>query len=104
MANLVSPAKIHALLHFYPMPFDSLPRDKGQSNLLHELKTRLSNIDPMSGKDISGVLSHPSLADGSLTFYFQTEQTRKDYINMPLNHPSLHLHFKVSNDDDRGGK
>ncbi len=103
MATLVRPVKKPSLLHFNPLPIDCLPRDKGQSNLLHEPKSRISNIDPMTGTDIPDVLSHPSLVDGNLTMYFQSEKTRKDYINMPLNHPSLQLQFAASVNDDRGG-
>lgn len=78
MATLVSPAKIHALLHFTPMPLDCLSRNKSQSNLLHKPKYRISNIDPISGEDISDVLSHPSLVDGSLTSFFKSDKPRKD--------------------------
>lgn len=103
MTTLVLPTKKRPLTHFTPMPVDCLPRDKGQSSLLHEPKFRLSNIVPLSGEDVPDALSHPSLADGNLTRYFRSDETRKDYIRMPLNHPGLHLHFEASIDDDRGG-
>lgn len=99
----VTPDKTRSRRHFNPMPVEGLSRDKGQSRLLHEPNFRISNIDPMTGEDITNVLSHPSLVDGNLTIYFQSDHTRKDYINMPLNHPSLHLQFEASIDDDRGG-
>jgi hypothetical protein len=35
--------------------------------------------------------------------YFETDGTRKAYIDMPLNHPNLHLPHPATNDDDRGG-
>ena len=82
---------------------DPLPRDQTQSHRLHEPEYRINTIDPMTGDDIENVTSHPSLADGSLTIYFETDATRMAYINMPLDHPNLHLPYPATVDDDRGG-
>jgi hypothetical protein len=103
MITFASLATKRPLLPFHPMPVECLPRDKTQSLLLHEPNYRLSNIDPMSGEDISDVQNHPSVVDGNLTIYFQTDQTRQAYIDVPLNHPSPHLPFKASIEGDRGG-
>ena len=82
---------------------DPLPRDQTQSHRLHEPDHRVSTIDPMTGADIQDVTGHPSLVDGNLTIYFETEATRKAYVELPLNHPSLRLPFPAADDDDRGG-
>lgn len=82
---------------------DPLPRDRTQSVRLHEPEHRISTIDPMTGDDINNVTSHPSLEDGNLTMYFETVETRKAYIDMPLDHPNLTLPYSSSDDDDRGG-
>lgn len=82
---------------------DPLPRDQTQSALLHEPKFRISNIDPMSGHDIENATSHPSMMDGNLTIYFESEKTRTAFRNMSLNHPYLHLPFPAAENDDRGG-
>ena len=82
---------------------DPLPRDQAQSHRLHEPEYRINTIDPMTGDDIGNVTSHPSLADGSLTIYFETDATRMAYINMPLDHPNQHLPYPATVDDDRGG-
>ncbi len=82
---------------------DPLPRDKTQNQRLHEPAHRINMIDPMTGRDIEDVIHHPSLVDGSLTVYFETETTRKHYIDMPLTHPNLHLPYQATDDDDRGG-
>ena len=82
---------------------DPLPRDQAQSHRLHEPEHRINTIDPITGNDIENVTSHPSLEDGELTMYFETNDTRKAYIEMPLNHPNLHLHHPATDDDDRGG-
>ena len=37
----------------------------------------------MTGDDIKNVTSHPSLADGNLTIYFESEATRKAYLALP---------------------
>jgi hypothetical protein len=82
---------------------DPLPRDQTQSQRLHEPEHRINTIDPMTGNDIENVTSHPSLVDGSLTMYFETDGTRKAYMDMPLDHPNLHLPYPAADSDDRGG-
>jgi hypothetical protein len=66
---------------------DAMPRDQAQSHRLHEPEYRISTIDPMTGDDIEDVTSHPSLADGNLTIYFESEATRKAYLALPIDHP-----------------
>jgi hypothetical protein len=82
---------------------DPMPRDQTQSQLLHEPDHRINSSDPMNGHDIENITTHPSLVDGNLTIYFESESTRSAYQDMPLNHPNSSLPFKASNDDDRGG-
>jgi YHS domain-containing protein len=80
-----------------------LERDKTQSPRLHEPEHRINTIDPITGKDIENVTSHPSLEDGNLTMYFESEGTKRRFLKMPINHPNLHLPFPATADDDRGG-
>lgn len=80
-----------------------LARDQTQSHRLHEPERRINTIDPMTGSDIENVTSHPSLKDGELTMYFETEGTRKAYLDMPIDHPNLHLPYPAIDSDDRGG-
>lgn len=82
---------------------DPLPRDQTQSHRLHEPEHRISTIDPMTGRDIEDVTSHPSLVDGNLTIYFETEASRKAYQDMPLDHPNPRLPYPATTEDDRGG-
>lgn len=82
---------------------DALPRDRMQSQRLHEPEYRIDTIDPMTGENIQDIEGHPSAVDGNLTIYFATEATRKAYLDMPLNHPSLRVPFAASDEDDRGG-
>lgn len=82
---------------------DALPRDQAQSRRIHEPEYRIGTIDPMTGHDIENVTSHPSLADGNLTIYFETEATRKAYLDLPIDHPNRCLPYPASDDDDRGG-
>ena len=82
---------------------DALPRDRAQSQRLHEPKHLINTIDPMNGNDIEDVTSHPSLVDGNLTIYFETEASRNEYRDMQLNHPNLRLPYPATDDDDRGG-
>jgi hypothetical protein len=82
---------------------DTLPRDQTQSHLLHQPDHLINTIDPMTGNDIKDVLHHPSVIEGNLTIYFETEATRKAYLAMPMNHPNRHLPYPAKPDDDRGG-
>jgi hypothetical protein len=82
---------------------DPLPRDQTQSRLLHEPTYRVCTTDPMTGHDIEDVTGHPSILNGNLTIYFDTEETRKAYQKIPLNHPNEHLPYPASDEDDRGG-
>ncbi|HPE81807.1 MAG: hypothetical protein KDI67_09175 [Gammaproteobacteria bacterium] len=82
---------------------DPLPRDRTQSQLLHEPKYRIDTIDPITGKSIDDITGHPSLVDGNLTIYFETQATRQAYLDMPTNHPTLRVPFAATEEDDRGG-
>lgn len=80
-----------------------LSRDQEQSHRLHEPDHLIGTIDPITGRDIRDVRSHPSLVDGNLTIYFESEETRAEFEKMPLNHPYEHAIGKPSVDIDRGG-
>ena len=82
---------------------DPLPRDQQQSHRLHEPASMISSIDPINGHDVMGVGDHPSLVDGILTIYFESDATRKAYLNTPINHPYSRLPGKPTAEDDRGG-
>jgi len=82
---------------------DALPRDRTQSQRLHEPAYRIDTIDPITGENIPDIEGHPSVVDGNLTIYFATEATRKAYLDMPLDHPNLRVPFAASDEDDRGG-
>lgn len=80
-----------------------LPRDREQSHRLHEPDHLIGTIDPMTGLDIIDVTGHPSLVDGNLTIYFESEKTKAEFMQMPLNHPYEHDLGKLPSDMDRGG-
>lgn len=77
---------------------DPLPRDQQQSRRLHEPAWLINTIDPITGDDILDHTGHPSLVDGNLTIYFESEATRKEFIDTPKDHP-FHL---VDNPDEDG--
>lgn len=82
---------------------DALPRDRLQSQRLHEPEFRVDTTDPMTGEHIKDTEGHPSLVDGNLTIFFASEETRKAYIDMPIDHPNLRVPFAATDEDDRGG-
>jgi hypothetical protein len=80
-----------------------LARDQEQSHRLHEPDHLIGTIDPITGNDISDVRGHPSLVDGNLTIYFESEETKSEYEHTPMNHPYEHSIGDPSDDIDRGG-
>lgn len=77
---------------------DPLPRDRTQSVRLHEPTQMLSYIDPITGREIEDLTGHPYIVDGNITMYFESEETRKAYLDTPIDHP-FHL---VDNPTDEG--
>lgn len=77
---------------------DPLPRDAEQSHRLHEPEQMLTSIDPITGRDIEDIEGHPYLVDGNVTMYFESEATREEYLETPIDHP-FHL---VDNPFDEG--
>ena len=78
-----------------------LPRDQKQSLRLHEPTSMISSIDPINGHDVMAGTIHPSVIDGILTIYFESEETRTSYVETPLNHPFIRLSGEPSDEDDR---
>jgi hypothetical protein len=66
---------------------DPLPRDQTQSARLHEPTLRISTTDPISGRDIDDLAGCPYLVDGNLTIYFESEATRQEFLEVPVDHP-----------------
>ena len=81
----------------------ALPRDQEQSHRLHEPDHLIGTIDPITGRDIIDVKGHPSIVDGNLTIYFESEETKTDFEHTPLNHPYGHALGEPTADMDRGG-
>lgn len=66
---------------------EHLPRDAEQSHRLHEPEQILSSTDPITAHDIDDLAGKPYLVDGNVTIYFESEETRQAYIDMPIDHP-----------------
>ncbi|MBI5462659.1 MAG: hypothetical protein HY941_10790 [Gammaproteobacteria bacterium] len=69
---------------------DPLPRDAEQSHRLHEPEQMLTDIDPITGHDIDDLSGKPYIVDGNVVMYFESEETRQAYRDMPIDHP-FHL-------------
>ena len=82
---------------------DPLSRDQEQSHRLHEPEHMVNTIDPITGRDIMDRTNHPHIDDGILTIYFESEETRKAYLDTPIDHPFGKLPGQPGTDDDRGG-
>jgi hypothetical protein len=66
---------------------ECLPRDREPSRRLHEPAGLLGTIDPITGRDIGELSGRPYVVEGNLVAYFESEATRQDYLDMPLDHP-----------------
>ena len=80
-----------------------LQRDKEQSHLLHQPDHLFGTIDPITGHDIGELAGHPSVDDGKLTVYFESEATRDAFLKMPVNHPCGRVPLTGGAQVDRGG-
>lgn len=80
-----------------------LSRDQGQSQRLHEPTSRAPTTVPMTGNEIKNIAAHPCLEDGDLTVCFESEESRKAFVDMPVDHPNRNLPYPSSDEDDRGG-
>jgi hypothetical protein len=56
---------------------EPLSRDQTQSRRLHEPEHLINTIDPMTGRDIEDVTTHPSMVDGNLTIYSKQRRAAK---------------------------
>ena len=77
---------------------DFLPRDQRQSRLLHEPNWMITSIDPITGEDITGLAGRPQVVDGKVTMYFESEETRRAYLDTSTKH-SIRL---PDNPDEEG--
>jgi len=66
---------------------DPMPRDQAQSRRLHEPTQMMTTIDPIAGRDIEHRAGQPCIVDGNVVMYFESEQTRRAYLDTPLDHP-----------------
>jgi YHS domain-containing protein len=82
---------------------DTLPRDREQSHRLHEPDHLINTIDPITNRDIVNVAGHPSIVDGKLTIYFESEKTRQAFQETPIDHPYERLPENFPQEVDRGG-
>jgi hypothetical protein len=82
---------------------DILPRDREQSHRLHEPAHLINTIDPINGRDLDNLAGHPSIVDGNLTIYFESETTRRAYQETPVDHPYERLPEDFPKEIDRGG-
>lgn len=81
-----------------------MARDMQQSRRLHEPKSMINHLDPITGKDIENLKQRPSLVDGNLTIYFESDETKDEYVSMPYLMPVERLPFNISLEaSDRGG-
>jgi hypothetical protein len=62
---------------------ECLPRDREQSRLLHEPEWMVTNIDPLTGRDIQSLADSPRIVDRKVTIYFESEETRQSYLDFP---------------------
>ena len=66
---------------------DPAERDQAQSQRLHQPDHMITTIDPITGRDIADLASSPRTEDVKMVIYFESEETRRQYLAMPTDHP-----------------
>ena len=60
--------------------------------------------DPISGKDLFDIAKQPyvmhSSDETSLTIYFESENNRRTYLEVPVEHPTSELSVNLDNPTD----
>jgi hypothetical protein len=61
----------------------------------------ISTTDPINGFDITNLKDRPHVVEGDkatgLTIYFETQDTRQAYLDIPVEHPEQDLSKTLSN-------
>ena len=64
----------------------------------------VSKTDPISGKDFINVAGLPYVVDEgketSLTIYFESENNRREYLDIPVEHPTTEHSVNLDNPTD----
>ncbi|MEO1767892.1 hypothetical protein [Thiobacter aerophilum] len=66
---------------------DPLHRDQQPSRRLHEPAQILFDVDPITGTALTDLAGLPYLVDGNVVIYFETEESRQLFCDMPTDHP-----------------
>lgn len=72
-----------------------LDRDKTSGDRPDKM---ISNIDPITGRDIPDINGKPFIVDGNMTMYFESEETKQQYLDTPKDH----VHAKIDNPGAEG--
>ena len=64
----------------------------------------ICKTDPISGKDLSNITGLPHVThrsdETSLTIYFESENNRHTYLEVPVEHPTSELSVNLDNPTD----
>lgn len=62
---------------------------------------RISTTDPITGNDIPNPESHPFIVDGdgdnALKIYFESEETKRIYLDIPVENPGKDFTTNLNN-------
>ena len=55
---------------------------------------RVETTDPITRRDVGDIHNHPFVVDKGaheqLTIYFESEETKRQYLEIPVEHPIVH--------------
>lgn len=64
----------------------------------------ISTTDPITGREIEDIAGHPYVVEGGhyndITIYFESEETRQAYLDIPVEHPGADLKVNLDNPAD----
>lgn len=62
---------------------------------------RISTTDPITGNDIRNPESHPFIVEGNgdsaLKIYFESEETKRIFLDIPVEHPGKDFTTNLNN-------
>ena len=70
--------------------------------MLHRIET----TDPITRRDVSDLHGKPYVVErgreSDLTIYFETEESRRQYLDIPVEHPTQEHHVNLDNPTAEG--
>jgi len=58
---------------------------------------RVETTDPITGRDVKDLEHAPSIVDGDLKIYFESEESRQIFLDIDVEHPGSDFEHNLDN-------